>query len=152
MPRTPQSRIVSLAAGTAATTGIGMIPLHRLPRTVKISYIVLPAAFVAGVTLAAQRRAASRITNTAPDAPRRGALRRASFAALPLVAGGIMAGTSAASIWIDRGVEGLLRRRGVPAPRVAMGLASGALSLAMAALESKGDQEQRAQKGEGLPL
>lgn len=137
VPHTPPSRIISLVAGTAVVTGVGMIPLHRLPRTVRISYIVLPAAFGAGATLAAQRRAISRRRESESDAPRRGTLQRATFTAVPFVVSGIIAGSGAASIILDRGLENLLRRRGVPAPRVAMGLASGALSLAMTALEDR---------------
>ncbi|WP_394214648.1 hypothetical protein [Brachybacterium vulturis] len=64
-----------------------------------------------------------------------------SSAAVPVVVGGIIAGSDAASIWLDRGLEGLLRRRGVPAPRVVMGLAYGGLSLAVAALDSRDPQE-----------
>ena len=149
MPHTPRSRIVSLAAGTAAATGIGMIPAHRLPHSVQIGYVVLPAAVGAGVIFAAVRRAASGTTEADEQAeagdtteaierePRRGGMPSAFEITFPLVAAGIIAGSGVASLRIDRGVEGLLRRRGVPAPRVVMGLASGALSLAMAAFETR---------------
>lgn len=144
MPHPPRSRIVSLATGTAVATGVGMIPLHRLPSAVQISYVVLPAAAGAGISLAALRRAGSRTTEDGEQETRRGVFPSAVRATLPLMVGGIIAGSSVASIWLDRGLEGLLRRRGVPAPRVAMGLASGALSLAMAALEPR-DSDQPAE-------
>lgn len=142
MPHTPRSRIVSLAAGTALSTGIGMIPMHRLPRTVQIAYIVLPAAAGAGVTAVAQRRALARAEESGADPSRRRKRRRVTLVA-PVVAGGIMAGSTAASIRIDRGVEELLRRRGVAAPRLVMGLASGALTLAVDILgdRSSGPEE-----------
>lgn len=58
-------------------------------------------------------------------------------ATLPLAVGGIIAGSSVLSLWMDRGIEEFLHRRGVPAPRLAMALASGALSLAMGIAEER---------------
>lgn len=130
---TSLSRLVPLAAGTAVSTGIGMIPVHRLPRTVQIAYIVLPAAVGAGVTAVALRRALSRVEESGADPARRRRRRRVTLVG-PVVVGGIIAGSTAASIRIDRSVEELLRRRGVPAPRLVMGLASGALTLAVEVL------------------
>lgn len=121
-----------------------MIPLHRLPAAVQMSYVVLPAAAGAGITLAALRRAGAPSSEDGGKEPRRGVLPSVMRATLPLMVGGIIAGSAGASIWLDRGLEGLLRRQGVPAPRVAMGLASGALNLAMGVLEPRdSDQPER---------
>lgn len=151
MSRTPQSRIISLAASAALSTGIGMIPLHRLPPAVRTAYVVLPAAAGAGVAVAALRRYPSRqepteLESTEPEGTElasgvtlRWVRRRVMRAALPLVVGGIIAGAGAASIVIDRGIESSLRRRGVPAPRLVMGLASGALTLGIDVL-AEGDE------------
>src|SRR5699024_2806761 len=51
--------------------------------------------------------------------------------------GGLVAGAGAASLGLDRAIEGVLRRRGVPAPRLWMGLASGALTLALTVLDER---------------
>src|SRR5699024_9229912 len=56
VPRTPRSRILSLTAGTAASAGLGMIPMHRLPRTVQGAYVLLPAALTTGLLLRALLR------------------------------------------------------------------------------------------------
>ena len=48
-----------------------------------------------------------------------------------------MAGSAVAGIRLDRGIEDLLRRRGVRAPRVWMGLASGALALMVTVLDER---------------
>lgn len=140
MSRPPQSQIISLAANAVLATGVGMIPLHRLPYAVRAVYVVLPAAAGAGFVLAALRRVPSRPAEegSAPEAPRRTRRRQVTRAALPLVVAGLTAGAGAASLVIDRGIENSLRRRGVPAPRVAMGLASGALSLVMDVLSDRG--------------
>lgn len=141
MSRTPQQRIISLTTGTVMATGLGMIPLHRLPRAMKIGYIVLPAAFGTGAMLLALRRHGSRPLDSEgaasfPAASSR-SRSRAAYATLPLAVGGIIAGSGVLSLWIDRGIEGFLHRRGVPAPRLAMALASGALSLAMGIAEER---------------
>src|SRR5699024_12587365 len=49
-----------------------------------------------------------------------------------------LAGATYAGIQIDRAIENALRRRKVPAPRLVMALASGALSLGMDLLEDRG--------------
>lgn len=158
MPRTPQSRIIPLVGSAALSTAVGMIPLHRLPRPVRTAYVVLPAAAGAGVVLAALRRTPSGSAQTRGepgadredsrrpdsrhrDAPRRDARRRITRAALPLLVGGLIAGAGAASIRVDRGIENALRRRDVPAPRLVMGLASGALSVGMDVLSSRAPAE-----------
>ncbi|ATG52158.1 hypothetical protein CFK38_11965 [Brachybacterium vulturis] len=149
MSRSPQSRIISLATSAVLATGVGMIPLHRLPYAVRAVYVVLPAAAGAGVVLAALRRVPARPAEegSAPAAPRRTRRRQVTRAALPLVVGGLIAGAGAASLVIDRGIENSLRRRGVPAPRVAMGLASGALSLVMDVLSDRGEGPEPAPEG-----
>ena len=60
-----------------------------------------------------------------------------SEAALATALGGLVAGAGAASLGLDRAIEGVLRRRGVPAPRLWMGLASGALTLALTVLDER---------------
>ena len=141
MSRTPQQRIISLTTGTVMATGLGMIPLHRLPRAMKIGYIVLPAAFGTGAMLLALRRHASQPLDSdgAASFPAASSRSRspAAYATLPLAVGGIIAGSGVLSLWMDRGIEEFLHRRGVPAPRLAMALASGALSLAMGIAEER---------------
>lgn len=141
MSRTPQRRIISLTTGTVMATGLGMIPLHRLPRAVKTGYIVLPAALGAGAMLIALRRHDSQPLESDGAASFAASASRsrspAVHATLPLAVGGIIAGSSVLSLWMDRGIEEFLHRRGVPAPRLAMALASGALSLAMGIAEER---------------
>lgn len=136
--RTSRPNGLSFVLGTAAATGIGMIPLHRLPRPVRLGYVVLPAAFASGALLLALQRGAPRREKDGdlgerpvPSVP------SVSQTALCLAVGGLTAGAGLASLRIDRSIENLLRRRGVRAPRVWMGLASGALSLASTALEMR---------------
>lgn len=131
MPRSTAARVLPDLVGTAAATGFGMIPLHRLPRSVRTAYVVLPAALTTGAVHLAMRRKAAAGENEEQGADTAGQVPSAFEAALPLVLGGLVAGAGAASICVDKGIETLLRRRGVPAPRVWMGVASGALSLAM---------------------
>ena len=141
MSRTPQQRIISLTTGTVMATGLGMIPLHRLPRAMKIGYIVMPAALGAGAMLIALRRHDSQPLDSDGAASFAASSSRsrspAVHATLPLAVGGIIAGSSVLSLWMDRGIEEFLHRRGVPAPRLAMALASGALSLAMGIAEER---------------
>lgn len=141
MSRTPQQRIISLTTGTVMATGLGMIPLHRLPRAVKTGYIVLPAALGAGAMLIALRRHDSQPLDSDGAASFAASSSRSRsstvHATLPLAVGGIIAGSSVLSLWMDRGIEEFLHRRGVPAPRLAMALASGALSLAMGIAEER---------------
>lgn len=147
MPKPSRSRILSHAAGIAATIGVGMIPLHRLPRPVQTGYVVLPAAFTSAFVLLALQRAAPRPAEVEGDGEgenkREGGsssgpgMRTLRGSALSLALGGAVAGVGAASICLDRGIENLLRRRGVPAPRVMMGLASGTLMLGMNVLEAR---------------
>ncbi len=153
MPRTPRSRLVPLAAGTAASAGLGMIPLHRLPRAVRGGYVLLPAALTTGIMLRALYR------RDDVDAAGQGAARpvaraglrlpTAQEAALSLAFGGLVAGVGAGGIALDRGVENLLRRRGVSAPRVWMGLASGALTLAVTVLDERMPDPEDAGECEG---
>ena len=146
MSRTPQQRIISLTTGTVMATGLGMIPLHRLPRAVKTGYIVLPAALGAGAMLIALRRHDSQPLDSDGAASFAASSSRsrspAVHATLPLAVGGIIAGSSVLSLWMDRGIEEFLHRRGVPAPRLAMALASGALSLAMGIAEERREAQE----------
>lgn len=142
MPRATAARFLPDLVGTATATGIGMIPLHRLPRSVRLAYVALPAALTTGTTLLAMRHRSTDPADGADAgptaepqaaAPARG-LPTATELVIPLALGGLVAGAGAASIGIDRGIETLLRRWGVPAPRVWMGIAYGALSHTMVTL------------------
>lgn len=143
----PPPSLLSHAADLALSVGIGMIPLHRLPRPVQAGYIVLPGAFTSAVLLLAQQRTAPR---TAPrsaviagesggdDESSRGPRRpTARECALSLAGGGAVAGIGAASISLDHAFENLLRRRGVPAPRLTMGLTYGALLQGVSGLANR---------------
>lgn len=137
MTQSQRSRIVSLVVGTAAASGLGMIPVHRLPRLVRAGYVVLPAVLTTGVSLLAQQR---RLVLSAEDEPSAHALRPPTGleTALSLALGGLMAGAGVAGLRLDRGAESFLRRRGVPAPRVWIGLATGAVTLASTLLDERG--------------
>ena len=135
MLRNPGSRTLEIMAGTAASAAVGMIPLHRLPTPVQGGYVLLPAALTSGLLLrAARRRDLSEVTGqessrrTPSARPWRPSMR---VAALCMAPGVLVAGVGAGSILLDRGIENLLRRRGVTAPRVWMGLAAGTLSLVL---------------------
>ena len=61
---------------------------------------------------------------------------------MPLLAfsgtmGAALAGAVLAGIRMDRAIEMALRRREVPAPRLIIGLASGAVSLGMDVIENR---------------
>ena len=157
MARTLKSRMIPLVGSAAASTAVGMIPLHRLPQPVRTAYVVLPAAVAGGVGLAALRRSRSGSAaaeappepqpEPGPDASRRAVRRRVATGALPLVVAGLTAGVGAGSIVVDRGIENALRRRGVPAPRLMMGLASGALSLGIDLLTEHSEDDAPAEEG-----
>lgn len=134
MTPSQRTRIASLAVGTAAATGLGMIPVHRLPRPVRAGYVLLPAMLTTGVSLLA---AQGRLDPTGDDAPSAHGLRPPTLpeTAVSLVVGGLMAGAGVAGLRLDRGAERFLRRRGVPAPRVWLGLATGAVTLATTLLD-----------------
>ncbi|MDN5600865.1 MAG: hypothetical protein ACTHV2_05775 [Brachybacterium sp.] len=136
----PPPSLLSHAADLALSVGIGMIPLHRLPRPVQTGYVVLPGAFTSAILLLAQQRTAPRSAviereGGGSDEPSRGPRRpTARECALSLAGGGAVAGIGAASISLDHAFENLLRRRGVPAPRLTMGLTYGALLQAAGVL------------------
>ena len=54
----PPPSLLSHAADLALSVGIGMIPLHRLPRPVQTGYVVFPGAFTSAILLLAQQRTA----------------------------------------------------------------------------------------------
>ncbi|MGP5259067.1 hypothetical protein ACTXMW_11655 [Brachybacterium paraconglomeratum] len=129
MPQSQRSRILSLAVGTAAASGLGMIPVHRLPRPVRAGYVALPAVLTTGVSLLAQQ---GRPDPSADDDPSAHGLRPPTVpeTAISLALGGLMVGAGVAGLRLDGGAENFLRRRGVPAPRLWIGLATGAVTLA----------------------
>ena len=128
MTPSQRTRILSLAVGTAAATGLGMIPVHRLPRPVRTGYILLPAVLTTGVNLLAQQ---GRLDSSADDDPIVHGLRppATSEVAISLGLGGLMIGAGTAGLRMDREAERFLRRRGVPAPRLWIGLVTGAVTL-----------------------
>lgn len=142
MTQSQRTRIVSLAIGTAAASGLGMIPVHRLPRPVRVGYVALPAVLTTGVSLlAAQGRPGAPDDG---DASRLRGLRTPTLseAALSLGLGGLMAGAGVAGLRLDGAVEGFLRRRGVTAPRVWIGLATGAVTLASVLLDDQDPEHE----------
>lgn len=145
---------------TVGATGLGAIPLHRLPRSVHIASVLAPAALTTGILVRAQRRAVAEPREGADSAapapdkepvPHQDAIAptdratpraRAGIRWMPVLMlsgtmGVALAGATYAGIQIDRAIENALRRRKVPAPRLVMGLASGALSLGMDLLEDR---------------
>jgi len=145
MPQSTVSRALPRALGTAATIGLGMIPLHRLPWAVRAGYIVLPAAFVGGTVLLALQRGTRATSEEGGEPPTGLRAPSARDVAISLALGGFTAGSGAASIAVDRGIETLLRRRGVPAPRLWMGVTSGALLLALNVLEGRAPEPRGAE-------
>lgn len=137
MPQSTASRALPHALGTAAAIGLGMIPLHRLPWAVRAGYVVLPAAFVGGSVLRALQRVSRDTAEEGGRTPPGLQAPSAAGVAIALALGGFTAGAGAASIAADRGIENLLRRRGVAAPRLWMGVTSGALLLALNVLEDR---------------
>ncbi|MFJ6042775.1 MULTISPECIES: hypothetical protein [Brachybacterium] len=136
MPQSQRSRILSLAVGTAAASGLGMIPVHRLPRPVRAGYVALPAVLTTGVSLLAQQ---GRPDPSADDDPSAHGLRPPTVpeTAISLALGGLMVGAGVAGLRLDGGAENFLRRRGVPAPRLWLGLATGAVTLASALFDER---------------
>ena len=137
MPQSQCSRFVSLAVGTAAASGLGMIPVHRLPRPMRAGYVAFPAVLTTGVSLLAQQ---GRMDLSAEEEPSAHGLRPPTGleTALSLALGGLMVGAGVVGLRLDRGAESFLRRRGVPAPRVWIGLATGAVTLASTLLDERG--------------
>ena len=176
MPQPQRSRIVPLAVGTAAASGLGMIPVHRLPRPVRAGYVLLPAVLTTGVSLLAMQgrgsspdegdeprprtdEASGARAGEAPLARTDGAsdaradeepgprgLRAPTLpeAGICLALSALIAGAGAAGLRLDRGAEGFLRRRGVPAPRLWIGLATGAVTLASTLLDERAPERDGA--------
>ena len=55
---------------------------------------------------------------------------------LSLGLGSLLVGAGAAAIWVDHRIEDALRSRGVPAPRLIMGLATGLITVAITASDT----------------
>lgn len=149
---------------TAATIGLGMIPMHRLPRAVQAGVALAPAIAITGIIVAAQRRtgteaeaeatagipapepapatdpatdAVDPLPAEAPTSQRTGPARWVPLLAISGAMGAALAGAVLAGIRMDRAIEMALRRREVPAPRLVIGLASGAVSLVMDVIENR---------------
>lgn len=163
-----QDQILPLAVGGVAAAALGTIPLHRLPRPLRIAYCVIPGALTAVLThtaYGASDQPAASAAGTAPFAVE-GAGEREDAATvgetvgvgepagstrgdedgepasqsfrlvLSLGLGGLIAGASAAGIWMDHRIEDALRSRGVPAPRLLMGLGTGLITVAITASDT----------------
>lgn len=164
MPAARRDQILPLAVGGAAAAALGTVPLHRLPRPVRVGYVVVPAACTAAILYIAQGKRGSRTedeeTSSAPAdattieedaqtaadeiAPRLPWIGRLG---LSLGLGTAVAGAGAAGIWIDHRVEDVLRSRRIPAPRLAMGIASGILTVVLAAVDDSEDSEDSENSG-----
>lgn len=186
-----QAQILPLAVGGVAAAALGTIPLHRLPRPLRIAYCVIPGALTAVLTHVAYGDPDQPTAYDDPDQPQTSAAGTAPFAAegagegedaatvgeaagvgetagvretvgvgepagftrededgdgepasqsfrlvLSLGLGVLIAGASAAGIWMDHRIEDVLRSRGVPAPRLLMGLGTGLITVAITASDT----------------
>ncbi|MGP9682238.1 MULTISPECIES: hypothetical protein [unclassified Brachybacterium] len=171
-----QTQILPLAVGGVAAAALGTIPLHRLPRPLRIAYCVIPGALTAVLThvaYGASDQPAASAAGTAPFAaegagegedaatvgetagvretvgvgepagPTRGdedgdgePASQSFRLVLSLGLGVLIAGASAAGIWMDHRIEDALRSRGVPAPRLLMGLGTGLITVAITASDT----------------
>ena len=124
----------SVLAGLASSIPIGRASRRTNRRVATVSAVAVGAA-AAGLTAgaaAAQRDAATEGPAAPPTA------RQAVGPALVgILAGAGTFGVVVASVAIDRRLEAVLVRRGVPRPRLALGIASGVVSFAMDRLESR---------------
>ena len=124
-------RLLAVVAGGATAAALGAIPISRMPRAVRIGYVLAPAALATIVTYVAQR---SNDPDTGDTSPTDSST--AMQIGLSLTFGGLIAGAGAAAICLDRAVETALRARNVPAPRLVIGLVSGVLTVALTAAEA----------------
>lgn len=168
-----RDQILPLTVGGVAAAALGTIPLHRLPRPVRIAYVVGPGALTAILTYAAQGRSDGpqaseagatplvvEAAETAPhtqldtatagetaagDEPAGSGLSTGETEAstsqgfrlvLSLGLGALVAGAGATGLWMDHRVEDALRSRGVPAPRLVMGLATGVITVVITAFDA----------------
>lgn len=104
---------------------LGTIPLSRLPRAVRIGYVVIPAALSAGTAYIGLRSA----NHGGPQRP------PAAAVGWSVALGGLSSCAGAAGLRIDRAIEEALTARRVPAPRLVMGLATGTVMTALMVLE-----------------
>lgn len=96
-----------------------------MPRTLRGAYVLVPAVLAGGATFFALR-------SSSPDTgPRRQAIAIGGSLALASV---VMA-AGAAGLSIDRALEQYLRRRGVPVPRLMMGVGTGVLMTVLTAVD-----------------
>lgn len=125
MNNSSRRRILPLAITGIVSGALGTIPLSRLPRVIRIGYVVVPGVVTAGATYFAVRSANG-------GGPRR---RQGAAAGWAIVLGGVSAGVGAAGVRIDRTIEDALRTRNVPAPGLVMGVATGAVMTTLTALD-----------------
>lgn len=138
MPGPRRSRVRDLALLGVTSAALGTIPLHRAPRPVRLALVWGPAAVAAGGAVLAVR---------GREDPLRTRPVRAISVIAPVVLGGMVAAAGAGGILLDRSLERALRRHGAPAPRVLLGLASGAVMVAVRVLEERSDAREA---GDGL--
>ncbi|GAA1486058.1 hypothetical protein [Brachybacterium fresconis] len=165
MPAARRDQILPLAVGGAAAAALGMVPLHRLPRPVQVAYVLVPAVLTATITYAAEGARSPRQVDGTATTPLAQAPARTPASAsaaedaqptdgessrsqpwfarfgLSVGLGAVVAGGGVAAIRIDHRVENALRSRGVPSPRLVIGLATGVLTVASVAIDDSGDSE-----------
>lgn len=147
MPTTRCATLLPHVLGGVAAAALGTVPLHRLPRPVRVGYVLVPAVLATGITFLSLRArdapedaelsAGTGSEDAAMTTPVEGGDPRPwiGWLGLSLGLGAIAAGASAAGIRIDHRVEDALRSRGVRAPRLVMGAATGALTVAVTVLD-----------------
>ncbi|GAA1489507.1 hypothetical protein [Brachybacterium sacelli] len=153
MTTSRRTRIISYVVGGTAAAALGAVPLHRLPRPIRIGYVLAPAVLTMGVTLfslrardtgavaapgAGNEPEDTGTTNSEEDGHPEPWVGRIG---LSLALGAVLAGAGAAWIRIDHRLETALRSRGVAAPRLVLGLATGALTVAVTALEQESGKD-----------
>lgn len=130
MPSSTENRALPLVMTGLTAGALGTIPLSRLPRAVRTGYVLIPAALTTAATYGALRSAQQ-------DGPQR---TRAAAAGWSVALGGLAGCAGAAGLRADRAIENALTAIHVPAPRLVMGLASGAVMTALSALELREDR------------
>ncbi|MDO5617981.1 hypothetical protein [Kocuria sp.] len=114
----------------AATGALALLEPQDWPRSVRVGYVVLPAAGLAGYT--AYQMATAERPDSDDDAP--------TARSIALVSGGLgvaMAAVCAASFPVDRGIRNLVARTGTRYPRRWMAGGVVVLSLALDAIQAR---------------
>lgn len=106
-------RLRSAIVDGVATGVLTLYPLGRAPKPVRIAWVAIPSAVAGalGAIGAREARMASIVTGAGVAAA--------------------VAGLQTVSLQVDRAIERRLRQWGVPKPRLAMGVAAGALAASI---------------------